>query len=128
MKHWWINVLPHYVAHLDPCHYSWKYSSHPSSPSNPRESILGRTANSVDVISIRKRCEKQKILLLSALQYDPRYARNQDSTRSLIIYRLSSQSMEDLSVPRVDEQGGEVASLQPVEGEIDSRKFRSGLC
>ena len=92
----------------------------------PRQRTFGRAANSTHVMSMKRRCEKQKILLLSTLQNDLQYVRTQDSTQSLMICRVLSQVMEDISIPRLDEQGGEVGSWQPVEGESDSQKFGNG--
>ena len=84
-----------------------------------RERKLGLPTNNNDVMSTKRRCEKQKIVLLSALQNDPPYVPTQDSVRLLITRRVLSQAMEDLST---DEQGGEVYSGHPVEGEVDSSK------
>ena len=47
---------------------------------DPRKRILGQTANNIDVMDIKRKCENQKILLLSALRKDHRYVRTQLST------------------------------------------------
>ena len=92
-----------------------------SSSRGPWESTL----DNIDVMYIQRRCQKQKILLLSALENNPQYVRTPDSTQSLITCRVLSQAMEGMFIPRLDEQGVEVGFGQPVEGESDSQKFGS---
>ena len=88
----------------------------PSRGLREREKLGLRTNNKV-VMSIKRRCEKQKIVLLSALQNDSQYVPTQNSIQLLMTRRVLSQAMEDMST---NQQEGEVCSGQPVEGEFDS--------
>ena len=84
-----------------------------------REWEWKQAAETFNVISIKRRCEKQKIDLLSTLPNNHPYVRSQDRFQSLMISRTLSQAMEDTSIPNLDEQGGESTSARPGEGGFD---------
>lgn len=93
-----------------------------------REWESRQAAETFNVISIKRRCEKQKIDLLSILPNDHQYIRSQDSTQSLVVATKRPRAppiLAGIIWVYIATLMIIATSAQPVEGEFDSQNSKS---